>query len=72
MSWTPGEVDSVCLPAFAPSTLLAPGVKSAGVRGQRLTKAQWKPKGNPEDTQSQKCRFGARGAEPPADPGKLP
>ncbi len=51
MSWTSGEVDSVCLPAFAPSTLLAPGIKSAGVRGQRLTKAQWKPNRNPRETQ---------------------
>ena len=51
MSWKPGEVDSVCLPAFAPSTLLAPGIKSAGVRGRRLTKARWKPNRNPRETQ---------------------
>ncbi len=51
MSWTPGEVGPVCLPAFAPSTLLAPGIKSAGVRGRRLTNAQWKPTRNPRETQ---------------------
>ena len=68
MSWTPDEVGPVCLPAFAPSTLLAPGIKSVGVRGRRLTKAQRRTTGNPReterDTQSQKCRFGGWGRAP--------